>query len=454
MKNLSERRNRGVFLSASGVQRLNRAIHAIEVAENEGKRLTIEDLSSRTGISASTLSRLWTSKSGVDRRTLHLLFSAFKLELQESDIQKTPTIEAARTPSPDALSPSPPPLSIKYPSGPVPLASHCYIQRPGIDDCALQEIIQPGCVIRIKAPSGFGKTSLVIRLMHYAEQLGYAIAHIDLQQAETKILAHPSTFLQWFCTILSRKLGLEPRQTDYWDEVAGCKLSTTIYMQDYILTQVQRPLAIAINELNCLFEYPNTAQNVLPLLRSWQEEAQHDELWQQLRLVVAYSTESYLPLDINQSPFNVGLPLSLPEFTSEQVQILAEAYNKVGEGGAHPLVALDVQRLLAVTGGNPLLVNIALYHLYNGMTLDDLLQSVSTQASIYRNHLQRLLAEINQNSHRVEALQLLLNTMEDVPLKPALAYQLEGLGVIQSGVNGWHLSSELYRVYFQTYLAA
>jgi transcriptional regulator with XRE-family HTH domain len=424
-----------------------------EVQENQGERFTVEELSERTGLSTSTFSRLWTSKSGVDRRTLRLLFSAFQLELQDSDIQQElepplPDLSPPVDPIPASLSPP-----MKYPSGPVPLNSRCYIQRPGIDDRALQEITQPGCVVRIKAPSGFGKTSLVSRMLHYAEHLGYATVQIDLQQAETTTLGQTSSFLRWFCLALSRKLGLESKLEDYWDQLSGSKLSTTIYLQDYILTQVNRPLVLAINELNCLFEHPETAQNVLPLLRSWHEEAQQDELWQRLRLVVAYSTDTYLPLDINQSPFNVGLPLLLPEFTADQVEALASAFCQNWEASpGWKFAPEDIHRLLTLIGGNPLLVNIALYYLCNGMSLDELLQSACTPDGIYRSYLQRLFSQINQNPQWVNILENLTTSGSvGISLDPLLAYKLEGMGLIQPTVDGWRFRCELYRRYFQTY---
>lgn len=45
-----------------------------------------------------------------------------------------------------------------------------------------------------------------------------------------------------------------------------------------------------------------------------------------MRLIVVHTTESYVPLHINQSSFNVGLAIALPRFNLEQVQELAQRY--------------------------------------------------------------------------------------------------------------------------------
>ena len=286
------KRKRGIGLSASGLRRLNQAIHAVEGQENKGKQLTAEELSDRTGISTSTLSRLWSGKLGVDRRTLHLLFCTFKLDLIESDLQQVAE-EGEDNSWGSGMDSSAATPQLRYPSGPVPVDSHLYISRPGVDDRAFQEILQPGCVIRIKAPSGFGKSSLVLRLVHHANQLRYATAAIDLQQADTKTLADTDAFLRWFCVVLSLKLKLDSDIDQYWDDLLGSKLSTTLYVRESILTQIHCPLLLVINEVERIFEYHDTAKNLLPLLRSLHEESQHDPVWKRLRLVVAYSTDAY-----------------------------------------------------------------------------------------------------------------------------------------------------------------
>lgn len=448
----SAKRKRGIALTASGLRRLNQAIQSAEAIENEGRRFTAEELSQRCGISTSTLSRLWASRSGVDRRTLHLLFSAFKLDLLDSDLQQCPE-DTEVPPSQPWIESTSNSLSIPYPSGPVPIGSEYYIRRPEVDDRALQEILQPGCVIRIKAPSGFGKTSLLLRLLHQAKQHGYNTVAIDLQQADTETLSQSHAFLRWFCVVLCRKLERETSVDQYWDDLLGSKLSTTLYVREAILSGLDRPLVLVLNEVERVFEHPETARSLLPLLRSWHEEAQHDEVWKQLRLVVAYSTDAYLPLDINQSPFNVGLPLTLPPFTRAQVEAIAQAYAVIWNEAV-------CDRLLDLLGGNPTLINLALYHLHQGMSADELLRSVASSEGIYRNHLQRLLTQINTNPQWVEQIQSLvchdaMNSADERPqirLDPILAYKLEGLGLIQPTPNGWQLSCKLYQEYFQTYL--
>jgi transcriptional regulator with XRE-family HTH domain len=442
MGKLQYRRKRGVLLSPVGTRRLRQAIHVVEIAENEGQRLTAEALSNRIGVSVTTLSRLWAAKSGVDQRTLKLIFSAFNLELEAEDFHKArgdvESAEIGEVADSDT--------SKGYPSGPVPLNSPFYISRPPLESLAFSELSHPGCVIRIKAPTGFGKSSLLLRILHQSEKRGFATAEIDLRQADLTTLAEARLCLQWLCVILSLKLNLEPRLEDYWSELVGDSLSATLYLREYLLPQVDRPLVLAMNELNRIFEHSASARTLLPLLRSWHEEAKHDNTWEKLRLVVIYSTDVYLPLDINQSPFNVGLPLTLSAFTPEQVQTLATLHGLAWDDD-------NTERLVVLLGGHPALVRIALYHLSQGeLSLEELLASASTCQGIYKTYLQQLLDSLQTRPHLLECLKPLVMADRAIALEPMMAYQLEGLGLIKSTPTGWQISCELYRAYLQQYL--
>ena len=79
------KRKRGVVLTSIGLKRLQSAILSVEIAENKGEHLSLEELSSRIHVSTKTLSRLWSLSERVDQKTVKLCFSAFKLELHSED---------------------------------------------------------------------------------------------------------------------------------------------------------------------------------------------------------------------------------------------------------------------------------------------------------------------------------------------------------------------------------
>lgn len=441
------KRKRGVVLSDYGLSRLQAAIARLEAEQNSGDRYTAEALSELADVSPSSIRRLWAAQAGVDQKTLRKIFSTFGLTLTEADLQPVDGFSPAPLSQPQADVSLAQSLH-RYPSGPLPLQSSLYIYREPIEALAFRELTQVGCVVRIKAPPGFGKTSLLLRMLDQAQQLGYAIASIDLQQAETDILENPNQFLQWFSLSLAMKLGLVPPPENPWREAIGISFSTTLYVRDQLLSSIQRPVLLAINAIDRVFAHPATAQAFLPLLRSWHEEAGHDAVWQHLRLVVTYATDSYLPLDIIFSPFNVGLPLALPEFTPSQVLELAQQY-------ALSWSESDANRLMASVGGHPTLVHLAIYHIGNQQSsLDAFLEAATTPQGAYQRYLQTMFAPLQELPWAIEPLKSLLQTQGVSVLDPMLAFKLEGAGLVAPTPNGWRISCELYRYYLKRYILA
>ena len=262
-----------------------------------------------------------------------------------------------------------------YPSGSIALDSPYYIKRPPVEEQAYEEIEKPGALLRIKAPHEMGKTSLLLRILDYASCQGYHTVILNLQQIDEAILNDLNRFLRWLCANVTHQLKLESRLDDYWDKDMGGKISCTLYFQDYLLEQINKPLVLALDEVNQIFEHSQVAKDVLPLFRSWYEEAKRVPIWQKLRLIVVHSTEIYVPLQLKQSPFNVGLPIQLDSFSLEQVHQLAQCY------GIKWKDEQAAQQLWDLVGGHPSLIHLALYYLSRReITLAQLLETATTSS--------------------------------------------------------------------------
>ncbi|MBW4512737.1 MAG: AAA-like domain-containing protein [Scytonematopsis contorta HA4267-MV1] len=339
---------------------------------------------------------------------------------------------------------------IEFPGGTVPLNSKLYISRPPIEELAGNKLNKPGCVIRVKAPRKMGKSSLLQRIIAYAYEYNYHIVYLDFQEADSSIFSSLDKFLRWFCANISRQLDLNCALNDYWDEDMGSKVSCKIYFQEYLLESISNPLVLVLNEVNRVFQHPDIASDFLPMLRFWHEMAQvHGVVWQKLRLVMAHSTEIYIPLKLHQSPFNVGLSLKLPQFTTNQVQELAIRY------GLNWIDSDQIQQLMAMVGGHPYLISLAFYHLWRQeMTLKELLQAAPTQAGIYSDHLRGHLAILLEESELLSALQQVFTASSWVQIDAIAAYKLESMGLIELDGNHALPSCELYHLYFRKQLQA
>ncbi|MEH2050650.1 AAA-like domain-containing protein [Nostoc sp.] len=471
MKQSKSTRKRGLVLTIAGLKRLQAAILTIEKVQNNGRRFTLEDLGDRMNVSTKTLNRLWSLNTGVDQKTLKLCFSAFNLELHREDyaIVREPN----HTESYEAFSRSLDTLDTKenetskflsldtfatqhhdqlenlwsYPDGPVALDSPFYVERPPIEELVYREVIQPGCVIRIRAPREMGKSSLVLRLLAFAQMQGYRPVKVNCNQIDSSCLTNLNKLLRSLCWQIATELGIDPKLDNKWDEEIGCKLSCSLYLQSYLLKQSHSPVVLVLNEVDRFFEYPEIAQEFFGLLRSWYEEARQDNNLQKLRLVVVYSTEVYVSLDINRSPFNIGLPIHLPEFTKQQVKYLAQRHGLDWNSNK------EVTQLMSLVGGHPALIRIALYYLCcQGITLEELIQDAIANGGIYRYHLWRHWSILQENPSLVKAYIEVVNTKQSISVNPIDAHKLESLGLIAYEGDRILPRCELYRAYFKKQL--
>jgi len=351
---------------------------------------------------------------------------------------------------PDLVSTLDIPLGVpiwELPNGPVPLNSPFYIERPPLETQAKAALLKPGSLIRLKAPRQMGKTSLLRRLLAHTQEQPMRCVTLSLHRADRQIFADLDLFLRWFCANISHQLGLEPDLDRRWNVDIGSKVSCTAYLEDYVLPQIDAPLVIAIDEVNELFQYPKVSSEFLPLLRSWYEDAREIEAWSRLRWILSHATEVYVPLQLHQSPFNVGLALKLPVFTLDQVQDLAYRHHlpwAEGMDGAEKL-----RSLLEVVSYRPGLVRLALYALAQGGTgLEQLIEEAPTQSGIYSDHLRELLAALYPYPSLQAAFGQVIDSPVPVALEPITAYRLENLGLVNLSKNLAAPSCELYRQYF------
>lgn len=336
-------------------------------------------------------------------------------------------------------------LEPEFPGSPLALASPFYISRSPIEARCQQAIRKPGALLRIRGPQCTGKTSLLHRIMAAAQRMGYYTVRLNIRQAESACLASLDSFLQWFCTHLSLKLNRPVQLESYWDQARfGSLVSCTTYVQAHLLGHLDQGLLLALDDVDWLFEFPEIAQGFFTLLRSWHEDAKNLDVWQHLRLLVAHSTEAYIPLSVHQSPFNVGLPIRLSDLTRSQIETLVRCYRL-------DLTAIEINQLMALVGGHPYLIQLALYHLHrDAIPFDTLLTTAPTQGGIYSPHLRRYWQTLNNHPPLLDALQQVIAAEPAAArLDPILTYKLESMGLVHLKGNQVQVSCDLYRDYFR-----
>jgi AAA-like domain len=144
----------------------------------------------------------------------------------------------------------------------------------------------------------------------HGKQQGYRAVPLYFQEADGEVFASLDPCLRWFCATIAEELALPDRLDEFWQNPAlGSKRKCTNYIQQRLLSEMVSPLVLGLDEVDLVFKYPNVAQDFFALLRTWHERGKNEPGWQKLRLVIVHSKEVYIPLDMHQSPFNVGVPI-------------------------------------------------------------------------------------------------------------------------------------------------
>ena len=341
---------------------------------------------------------------------------------------------------------SSPVMELEYPDGSVPLLSPFYIEQDGIKS-VYETLLKPGPLIRIKAPKLMGKTSLLTRLLAEAAQQNSQSVYLDLGGIDKAILTNLDNFLRWFCGRVSDELTIENQISSVWNSnILGSNDNCTAYFKKYILAKINQHLVLGLDEVDRLFSYSEVAEDFLGLLRCWHEKGKTSDVWKKLHLVLAHSTEVYIPLDIHQSPFNAGLPVELEELNQHQTRELMKKHGIQG-------VDAVLEELRTMVGGHPYLLRLAMYEIAMGkVTLKNLLQSATTEAGIYNNHLRSLLEVVQTVPELQTCLQQVVNSNVGIELDPMLIYKLHSLGLVQKQNNHVTPRCQLYREYFRRVL--
>ncbi len=322
-----------------------------------------------------------------------------------------------------------------------------YIDRVSDESKCYRALLEPGALIRIRGPQQIGKTWLIEKLFEKFPSRDYRTASLSFKLADSRShFTDLDKFLRWFCQNISLQLGFSAPVVEYWDEAGlGSKVSCTIFFEEYLLKHEETPLVLCLDDVDWIFPYPEIYEDFFALLRSWHEKGKSRRAhWGKFRLAIVHSTEAYIRLSINQSPFNVGIPIELTEFNHQQVQELAHQYGFNWDD-------TEVEQLMYMIGGYPLLVQQTLTHLRTqpGYTLDKLLETASQELGIYSNHLRSHLLNLQQHPALAAAFKTVVTENTSVPLETMQIYQLYSMGLITLQGNEVKPRCHLYRQYFR-----
>ena len=327
---------------------------------------------------------------------------------------------------------------LESPRGAVPLNSVFYVKHSAVEDFAWR-MVSSGGFIRIVAPRLMGKCSFLLRLEQRAVADGCRVASVDFQQAELSALESLEPLLRWFCASISHQLGYEIALDEYWDGAIGSKMSCTHYVRDYLLKQSDSRLFLTIHNIDYFFKVPHLAQELALLFGSWQQQSGQFE---KLCGALAYS------LPISQDPtlaqlfYRLGIPISLPSFSLDQIIHLAKL---------HGLAWMNrdrAEQLQNLVGSNPYVIRLALYHLaQSGQSLAQFCEDSITLLRLYYLYLHKGWLTLQSEPNLAAAFVRFALADGDGELDLLQEYALTEKGLVWRKGKIVHLSCPLYRLY-------
>ncbi len=332
-----------------------------------------------------------------------------------------------------------------------------YIERPPIEETCRQAIQNPGGLIRIKAPQKMGKTLLLRKTLDYARSLGYRTASIDFSEwgPNNPIFNDYDQFQRSLCAEISRCLQMEDKDIESnisktWGITLSPRKSTN-YFEKYLLLENERELVVTFDRFEVLFDKLNIFEDFCCLLRSWHEKT--NSQWQNFKLILVNSTDDYPELDINHSPFNVGIGVNestgLTGFSLSQTRELLNFYQLEDLSIANETV---LQKFVDFVGGHPFLLDESFKYLRRNptQTLQQVKEESPTQTGIFNHHLGEVLETLNSHQYlKDDYIRIIQQYPNSVNLPQISAFNLRSLGLIKNADNGCFVSScDLYRLYF------
>jgi hypothetical protein len=346
------------------------------------------------------------------------------------------------------------PFELSFPEGSERLDSMFYIELNELENDCYNHLVKPGALARIRAPKQMGKTSFMRRIKDKAQNDGTRCVEVDFSQFEFDEAQPADLVLSTFLRRLKEHIILElpdvkpntKRNNDISD-VLGFT-----HMFQSILKEMNCDLILFFDEVDYLFNYSKVYHRFFSMIRNWHNDRASDseqsEYWGKVKLVLAYSTEDYGKLSINQSPFNVGRVFQLEDLTPTQINYL---YIKHGIEGNLKDAANKLRELV---GGHPYLLRLGLYHLMEPKkTIQEILIESTTDGGIYKSHLEMLLENLKNNSEICSLYKRILSGDITYLRSETFEYKrLEHMGLIRRDNEKVLPRRDLYYRYFQNRL--
>lgn len=198
--------------------------------------------------------------------------------------------------------------------------SPSYVERPADDE--LFELAQAGEFCYVLTARQMGKSSLMIRTARRLESRGIHSVILDL----TRIGTTDVTVEQWYLGLLkqlSHRLKLRINLDEWWAEQAvGPVQRFTDFLHDVVLQGIEGQVVIFMDEIDATLNL-GFSDDFFAAIRFVYNARATDPAFERLTFVLlGVATPTDLIKDNQRTPFNIGQPIDLSDFSREDAELL------------------------------------------------------------------------------------------------------------------------------------
>lgn len=327
------------------------------------------------------------------------------------------------------------------PGGAIRPSDKLYIKRQADNDLARQLAKKQGTTTVIRAPRQTGKSSLLLRGLHYAREQGLKVVYLAVEEFMNQLTSF-DIFLQALAEWIVYKLELEEELVENaWEGGISASMKLSRFVEKSLLSTFDEPVIIAIDEADSLLG-TDFYRVFFGLLRGWHNRRAESETWNKLHIILVISTEPYLLIDdLYQSPFNVADRIWLTDFDEIQVRDLIQK---------HHLQIPDshLSQMMMLLNGHPFLTRQALYKMVTQKaTWPEIHRNAVSENGPFGSHLHHHYWLVSEKPALRKTLKEIINTSSSSDQESI--FRLLKAGLISGSGNSYACRCGLYELYFK-----
>jgi hypothetical protein len=211
----------------------------------------------------------------------------------------------------------------KFTVGEVVQNDAIYIRRAADD--VLFELCARATLAYVLAPRQMGKTSLVVRTAARLQKRGVACVLLTLYEADI-------TAEQWYLRLLAEiaeQLGLRTDPDLWWRQHTkdrGPSQRFRLFLETVLLAEVSQPVVIFIDEIDLTIGLSFTDEFFSTIRSLYEERPRKPALKRISFVLIGVASPSELIHDPLHTPFNIGHPVEMTDFTLAEADQLAQGF--------------------------------------------------------------------------------------------------------------------------------